>query len=70
MTNYKDFEINRKNGRSSSDERGFTDIKCLSEITSKISEYTIKECEFTAGSCGTGCCNSKKNCPGSTGRRK
>lgn len=67
MTNYKDFEINRKNGSSSSDERIATDMDCLSKITTEILSETIKNCEYTAGS---GCCNSKKNCPGSTGRRK
>lgn len=70
MTNYKDFEINRKNGSSNSDERIATDMDCLSKITTEILSETIKNCEYTAGSGCTRCCNSKKNCPGSTGRRK
>ena len=70
MTNYKDFEINRKNGSSNSDERIATDMDCLSKITTEILSETIKNCEYTAGSGCTGCCNSQKNCQGSTGRRK
>ncbi|MFU2416976.1 hypothetical protein [Peptacetobacter sp. AB800] len=71
MTNYKDFEINRKNGNSSNgNERSLTNMDCLSDIFSEIISETIKNCEYTAGSGCTGCCNSQKNCPGSTGRRK
>lgn len=63
MTNYKDFEINRKNGSSNSDERIATDMDCLSKITTEILSETIKNCEYTAGSGCTRCCNSKKELP-------
>ncbi|MFU2416972.1 hypothetical protein [Peptacetobacter sp. AB800] len=61
MTKYSDFDIKiKKTSGENKETRTITPI-----IT-----YTIKECENTAGSGCTGCCNSKRNCPGSTGRRK
>lgn len=65
MTNYKDFDIKKKTYSNEGDigEKRITILPCISYITK---EY----CDPTNASGCTGCCNSQKNCPGSTGRRK
>ena len=62
MTKYSDFDIKIKKTSGENKETRTT--------ISPITTISIKYCDPTNGSCGTGCCNSKRNCPGSTGRRK
>lgn len=61
MTKYSDFNINIK--KTSGENKETKSIT----ITPVVS---IKNCDPTNASGCTGCCNSQKNCPGSTGRRK
>lgn len=64
MTNYKDFDIKKKvySNEEDIEEKRITILPCIT--------ISIKYCDPTNASGCTGCCNSKRNCPGSTGRRK
>ncbi len=66
MTKYSDFEIKKKKytDENNTKEAAFTNYICDSIMMS------INYCDPTNASGCTGCCNSQKNCPGSTGRRK
>lgn len=68
MTSYKDFDLKVRKGYDEKNkaERDGTSLSCITQSITISIEY----CDPTNGSCGTGCQNSKRNCPGSTGRRK
>lgn len=67
MTKYKDFELKVKKTYSEDnvENKALTTNICKSIY--KSITFSIKNCDPTNAS---GCCNSKQNCPGSTGRRK
>lgn len=69
MTKYSDFEIKIKKSEESENMALDTMRECF-ELSKFTVEFSIKNCDPTNASGCTGCCNSKKNCPGSTGRRK
>ena len=68
MTRYKDFDLKVKKGYDGENkgERDGTSLDCVIDSITISIEY----CDPTNASGCTGCCNSKRNCPGSTGRRK
>lgn len=66
MTKYSDFEIKKK---KYTDENNTKEAAFTNYIYDSIM-MSINYCDPTNASGCTGCCNSQKNCPGSTGRRK
>lgn len=69
MTKYDDFEMVIKKGTDSDNERKLSTTMDCFELSKFSVEMSIKYCKPTQASGCTGCCNSKKNCPASTGRR-